>query len=67
MNADTFILRFAGAVVLISAVLAALHTTAWLYVTGFVGFMMFQSSFTGFCPMAWIIKKLGVKPGAAFK
>jgi len=67
MNADIFILRFAGAIVLISAVLAALQNPAWLYVTGFVGFMMLQASFTGFCPMVWIIKKLGVKTGTAFK
>jgi hypothetical protein len=34
--------------------------------TAFVGLNMFQASFTGFCPMAKIVKKLGAKPGEAF-
>jgi hypothetical protein len=27
---------------------------------------MFQASFSGFCPLAMILRKLGVRPGAAF-
>ncbi|TAL47623.1 MAG: DUF2892 domain-containing protein, partial [Methylovulum sp.] len=27
---------------------------------------LLQSAFTGFCPLAVILKKLGVKPGCAF-
>jgi hypothetical protein len=33
-----------------------------LVVTTFVGVMQVQSAFTGFCPMATILKKLGLKP-----
>jgi len=32
----------------------------------FVGLNMLQAAFTGFCPLAMILKKLGAKPGAAF-
>jgi hypothetical protein len=32
----------------------------------FVGANLFQSAFSGFCPLAIILKKLGVKPGCAF-
>jgi len=32
-----------------------------LFVTTFVGVMMFQSVFTGFCPSAILLKKLGLK------
>jgi len=27
---------------------------------------MFQAAFTGFCPLALILKRLGARPGAAF-
>ncbi len=32
-----------------------------LYITGFVGFMLIQSVFTGFCPSVLVLKKLGLK------
>ncbi len=35
-----------------------------LWVTTFVGVMLFQSAFTGFCPTAMILKKLGLKSAA---
>ena len=33
----------------------------WLWFTLFVGFNLFQSGFTKFCPLDIILKKLGVK------
>lgn len=33
----------------------------WLWFTAFVGFNLFQSGFTQFCPMDTMLKKLGVK------
>jgi hypothetical protein len=38
----------------------------FLFFTAFVGLNLFQSAFTGFCPLAVILKKLGVQPGKAF-
>ena len=38
----------------------------FLYITGFVGFMVFQGAFTGFCPVPWLLKKMGVSPGPVF-
>jgi hypothetical protein len=35
--------------------------------TAFVGVNLFQAAFTGFCPLAIILKKIGLKPGAAFE
>jgi hypothetical protein len=35
-------------------------------VAAFVGANMLQASFTGFCPLAFILKKLGARPGQAF-
>jgi len=33
----------------------------------FVGLNMFQAAFTGFCPLAIILKRLGLRSGAAFQ
>lgn len=37
------------------------HNVNWLWFTAFVGFNLFQSGFTSFCPMDTILKKLGFK------
>lgn len=66
MNIDKVVLRFAGTVILLSLALAHWHSSYWLWLTAFVGANLLQSSFTGFCPLAVILAKLGVKPGNAF-
>jgi hypothetical protein len=66
MTIERFILRFAGSMVLISLLLAWAHSHHWLWLTAFVGANMVQSSFTGFCPMAKILKAFGVKSGGMF-
>ena len=66
MNVDRIVMAFAGLVVLLSVVLAHYHSQYWLFLTGFVGLNLLQSAFTGFCPLAVILKKLGRQPGAAF-
>ncbi len=66
MSIDRIILAFAGIVILASSTLAHYHDISWLFLTAFVGLNLLQSAFTGFCPMAMILKKLGKKPGQAF-
>jgi hypothetical protein len=66
MSLDRMIFAFAGAMILVSLVLSYLLSPYWLILAGFVGLNMLQSAFTGFCPLALILKKLGVHPGAAF-
>lgn len=66
MTIDSAVFRFAGLVVLGSLALAHWVNPAFLWLTAFAGANMFQASFTGFCPAAMILKKLGVKPGASF-
>lgn len=66
MNIDTAVFRFAGIVILASLLLAYLHSGYWLWLTAFVGANMLQASFTGFCPLASLLKRLGVPAGAAF-
>jgi hypothetical protein len=66
MSIDRVVLAFAGCVILISLALSQLHHVYWLFLTAFVGFNLLQSAFTGFCPLAIILKKLGLTPGQAF-
>ncbi|MFO1351254.1 MAG: DUF2892 domain-containing protein [Gammaproteobacteria bacterium] len=66
VNVDTLVFRFAGLFVLLSLVLAQIHSPYWLWFTAFVGANLLQASFTGFCPLASILAKLGVRSGAAF-
>jgi len=63
---DQWVFRLAGLFVLASLALSQLHSIHWLWFTAFVGANMFQASFTGFCPLATILHKLGVRPGQAF-
>jgi hypothetical protein len=57
---------FAGIMILVSLALSQLHHPYWLFLTAFVGANLLQASFTGFCPLAKILKAVGGKPGAAF-
>ncbi len=66
MSIDRFVLAFAGLMILVSLLLGAYVSPYWFWFTAFVGANLFQSAFTGFCPLALILKKAGVRPGAAF-
>ena len=66
MSIDRIVMMFAGAVILISLVLSQIHHVYWLLLTAFVGLNLLQASFTGYCPLAKILKAFGSKPGQAF-
>lgn len=66
MSIDRIVLAFAGTVVLASLGLGIAVSPNWFWLTAFVGANLLQSAFTGFCPLAMILKKLGVRPGPAF-
>ncbi|HEX23275.1 MAG TPA: DUF2892 domain-containing protein [Chromatiales bacterium] len=66
MSIDRIVLAFAGFVILASLGLSQVHSENWLWLTAFVGANLFQSSFTGFCPLASMLKAVGAKPGQAF-
>ncbi len=50
----------AGAMVLVSVILAISVNINWLYLAGFVGVNLVQSSLTKWCLMTDILTKLGV-------
>ena len=66
MSIERIVLMFAGFMVLLSVVLSQVHSVYWLGFTAFIGVNVLQSAFTGFCPLAIILKKLGKKSGSAF-
>ena len=59
MEIERLVLAFAGVFVMISLVLSQIHSPYWLLFTAFVGINLFQSAFTGLCPLAMILKALG--------
>lgn len=66
MSIDRAVLALLGTVVLLSLALSQYHHPAWLWLTAFVGANLLQSAFTGFCPLALILKRIGMRPGEAF-
>jgi Protein of unknown function (DUF2892) len=66
MNIERWVMRFAGAMILTSLLLAHFVSVNWLWLTAFVGTNLLQSSFTGFCPLAILLRRFGIRPGNAF-
>ena len=67
MNIDRAVFAFAGVMVLLSLLLSVLVSPWWSLLTAFVGVNLLQSAFTGFCPAALLLARLGLKPGCAFR
>ena len=67
MTVDRMVLAFAGGVVLLGVALAQFVNPWWICLSVFAGLNMIQAAFTGFCPAAMVFKRLGAKPGVAFR
>lgn len=66
MSIDRIVMAFAGFMILLSLALSQIYSPYWLLLTAFVGLNLLQSAFTGFCPLALILKRFGIQPGIAF-
>ena len=66
MDLNRWLRAIAGVMVLLSVFLANYVSPYWYLFTIFIGLNLLQSAFTGFCPLALILKKMGKKPGMAF-
>lgn len=68
MNVTDWVHVIAGVFILTSLVLGTWVHPGWYFVTAFVGLNLFQFGFTGFCPLALILRRLGIgccsKPAA---
>ncbi|MCX8113642.1 MAG: DUF2892 domain-containing protein [Burkholderiaceae bacterium] len=65
MTVERYIRIFAGTFILLSLALGVegsplFASKWWLAFTAFVGANLLQFGFTNFCPLGWILKKLGV-------
>jgi hypothetical protein len=69
MTVERMVRIIAGFFIMLSLALAHftgsidLTQLSWLWFTVFVGFNLFQSGITRFCPMDIMLKKLGLQPG----
>ena len=66
MSVERVVVAFAGFMILVSLALAYFVSPYWLALAAVIGLNLSQSAFTGFCPLAFVLKKLGLKPGTAF-
>ena len=61
MGVERWIRLIGGGFVAISVLLGIYVNTNFLWFTLFVGLNLFQSAFTGWCPMMALLRKLGVQ------
>ena len=61
MTIERMLRLIAGFFIMLSVTLAVFHSQYWLWFTAFVGLNLFQSAFTDWCPMVWILQKAGFK------
>lgn len=66
MSLDRSVLAFAGVMVLLSVALTTWVSPLFVWFTVFIGLNLIQSSVTGLCPAAAVLRKIGIKPGPAF-
>lgn len=59
MTVERIVFFAAGFFILLSLLFSQLHHY-WLWFTAFVGANLLQSAFTQFCPLAIILKKVGI-------
>jgi hypothetical protein len=60
MTINEALRMIAGTFVLLSLILGYWVHPAWLLFTAFVGVNLLQSAFTKWCPMMWVLQKLGL-------
>jgi hypothetical protein len=61
MTVERALRLIAGLFVLVSVALAVFHSRYWLIFTAFVGLNLFQSGFTDWCPMVWLLQRFGLR------
>ncbi len=64
MNVERYLRLIAGALVLVSAILAWTVSLWFLAFIAFIGLNLMQSAFTNWCPMMAVLRALGVRDRA---
>ena len=60
MSVERSVEAFVGVMVLVSVALTYFVHPAFIWMTVLVGINVFQQALTGFCPVAMLLRKLGV-------
>ena len=60
MTLDRYLRMIAGFFVVLSLALGHWVSPYWFLFTAFVGLNLLQSAFTKWCPMMWVLEKLGL-------
>ena len=60
MSVERSVEAFVGVMVLVSVALTYFVNPAFIWMTVLVGINVFQQALTGFCPVAMLLRKLGV-------
>lgn len=61
MTLENAVRVFAGIMVLVSVLLTVYVHSNFMWLTVFIGVNLIQSAYTGICPAAFILKKLGFR------
>jgi hypothetical protein len=65
MTVNEWLRAIAGLFVVLSVALGYFVHPGFFLFTAFVGLNLFQSAFSKWCPMMWILRKLGVREQSA--
>ncbi|MFH4436169.1 YgaP family membrane protein [Vibrio diabolicus] len=61
MTLENAVRIFAGTMVLISVILTVFVHSNFIWFTVFIGVNLIQSAYTGICPAAYFLKKIGFR------
>ena len=61
MTVDNGVRVVAGSILLLSLLLTAWVHPGFVWLSVFVGVNLIQSAFTGFCPAAAVLRRMGLK------
>ena len=67
MNLDRAVFVLAGTLTTLSAFLTLLVSEWWVLLAAFVGLNLLQTSLTGFCPAAVLLRRVGINSGCALR
>ena len=66
MTVERMVLAVAGSLIVIAILLGNLLHPYWYALAAFLAADLAQSSVTGCCPLAWLLRKAGVRYGNVF-
>jgi hypothetical protein len=61
MHIDRMVFAISGTLILLAVALSCLYSSRWLILAAIVGLNLLQAGFTGLCPVAMTLKRLGFR------